>query len=98
MDLMDEVVLSENLPGGTPKDPKLRVRTLVCFDFENTIDATDRFRWWEAEDPGPFRMLAPEYWKEEDNHYEKPPARNADYDPVDELDELQCTIDARQYF
>lgn len=63
MGLMDEIVESENLPGGTPKEPKLRVRTLVVYDFENTIDPTERFRWWEAGDPGEFRMLHPDYWK-----------------------------------
>lgn len=60
--LMDEVVLDENLPGSTPQDPNKRVRTMVINDYENTIDPSMKFKWWEAEDPGPFRMLHPMYW------------------------------------
>ena len=99
--LMDDVVESENLPGGTPKEPKLRVRTLVCFDFENTINPSERFRWWEAHDPGEFRMLHPEYWKEQDNQIGESndnKASTATYDPVDELDSIQILQDTGIHF
>ena len=100
MALMDAVVMSENLPGGTPKDPKLRVRTLVCLDFENTIDPSERFRWAEAEDPGEFRMLHPSYWKEQDNQLSDTASKNhtATYDPVEELDDLQAVQDSTVHF
>jgi hypothetical protein len=95
--LMDEVVFDENLPGSTPQEPIKRVRTMYINDYENTIDPSMKFKWYEAIDPGPFRMLHPLYWKEQDNSLEQSGAKGGGMhkDPVHELDSVQSTIDSK---
>lgn len=90
---MDEVVIDENLPGSTPQEPKKRVRTMVINDFENTTNPQLKFRWWEASDPGEFRLLHPAYWKEDENVISGPPPRPA-VDIVAELDSVSSVLGA----
>lgn len=83
--LMDDIVVDENLPGSTPQQPNKRVRTMVVNDFENTTNPQIKFRYYEAIDPGPFKLLDPEYWKQQDNPFKA--GESDDYDPVNDLDE-----------
>jgi hypothetical protein len=85
--LMDEIVMDENLPGSTPQDPKKRVRTMFINDFENTTNPQIKFKWFEADDPGPFKLCLPEYWKEDSNNLGGSHYNPASYDVVDELEE-----------
>jgi len=87
--LMDEIVLDENLPGSTPQEPKKHVRTMIVNDFENTTDPQMKFKWLESEDPGPFRMCHPDYWKEDLNDLFAKDRQEAERDVVDELDEVR---------
>lgn len=88
-ELMSQIVMDENLPGSTPQNPNKRVRTMVVNDFENSIIPQLKFRWWEANDPGEFRMLHPDYWKENDNAMESTVANREVADPCDQLDEVR---------
>lgn len=94
--LMDSVVIDEDLPGSTPQEPKKHVRTLVIQTYCNTIDPQKRFKWWEAEDPGEFRLCADVYWKEQDNDLgtsTKPSKMQTD--PIEELDQVSVLASVR---
>lgn len=62
--LMGEIVKDELQPGSTPLESKKEVRTMFVSDFENTKNPQIKFHYYEASDPGPFRLCHPEYWKE----------------------------------
>ena len=97
-DLMDNVVTDENLPGSTPQEPLKRVRVLCVRDFENTRNAQIKYQWWEASDPGKFRMLDPAYWKEQDNDLGSTSASNLfKIDPCDELDKASVLAKVNLY-
>lgn len=83
--LMDDVVMDENLPGSTPQEPKKRVRTLFVLDFENTINSQMKFKWYEAEDPGKFRLCLPVYWKETVDVFGQKKV-HGELDPAEELE------------
>lgn len=87
--MMNAIVLDENKPGSTPQEPDKIVRTMIVNDFENSNDPQLRFRWWCAQDPGEFRMLHPDYWKEDTNSLQSTAAYKKPQDPCDQLDEIQ---------
>lgn len=94
---LDEVILDENLPGSTPQEPKKQVRVLVCRDFENTINPQIKYAHWSAYDPGEFRMLDPEYWKDQDNMLGSNDSdKKGGYEDIcDELDDIQYLQDQK---
>lgn len=67
--LMDEVIVRELLPGNTAAEPKKKVRVMVCADFEDSCDPTEKFYHWT---PKPMKMLPkfrlchPLYWEDDD--------------------------------
>lgn len=93
--LMDEVVYDTNLPDSTPQNPHKDVRTMFINDFENTINPQIKFKWYKAEDPGPFRLCHPDYWKMQDNMIDGGGSKIFMNDPVAELDEVQRLQDFR---
>ncbi len=94
---MDEVVMDENLPGSTPQEPKKEVRTLVIREFENTPNPQVKYSWWKAEDPGEFRMLKKEYWKEQENDLDSVRTKSnaPKFDPCEELDNISSLYKLR---
>ena len=84
--LMNEVVKDELLEGATPQEAKKNVRTLVVSDFENTKNPQIKFHYLEADDPGPFKLLAPIYWKESNQLLGQPRETVDEIDPVEELE------------
>lgn len=88
--LMDDVVFDVNLEGSTPKDPIKRVRTMVINDYENTTNPQMKYHWLESEDPGEFKLLHPEYWKEQENNLGGGTKTITYTDPVEELEEIQA--------
>ena len=85
--MMNEVVEDNILPGSTPLETKKKVRTLFVSDFENTKNPQIKFHYYEAEDPGPFRLCRPEYWKQQDNAWLNSSAPAKPIDVVEELEE-----------
>lgn len=63
---MDDVIQRKLLPGYTPSDPKKEVRIMVCAEFEDTAEATQKFFHWtpvhHSQLPK-FRLCAPAYWE-----------------------------------
>lgn len=57
-------------------------------DFENTTNPHIKYKWSEAEDPGEFKLLHPDYWKKQENHIAGPPKPRHTVDEIDELDEV----------
>lgn len=67
MQLMDEVVVSEPLPGDTPQTPKLKVRVLVVEDWKQTNDCQRKFSWWSpvhSDELPEYKLCDKRYWKE----------------------------------
>lgn len=96
VELMDQIVYDENLPDSTPQDPKKEVRTMFINDYENTTNPQMKFKWYMAEDPGPFKLCAPEYWKAQQNALDlNGGSKLFVNDPVDELDQIQRLQDFR---
>lgn len=100
MQVMDEVVLDEELPDSTPQEPNKHVRIMVIKEFVNAPDPSMKICWCEADDPGEFRMLHPDYWKEQDNnlgvqlaHPRKPIDIVAELDSVQDLQNLDLHDD-----
>ena len=93
--LMDDVVYDKNLEGSTPQEPKKEVRTMFINAYENSQNPLMRFKWYMAEDPGPFRLLAPEYWKEEDYDFGESGGSGHSVDIVDELDAVAALSNFR---
>lgn len=98
--VMDEVVLDEELPDSTPQEPNKRVRIMIVKEFVNAPNPSMKICWCEAEDPGKFRMLHPDYWKEQDNnlgvqlaHPRKPIDIVAELDSVQDLQNLDLHDD-----
>lgn len=90
IDLMDQIVVDENLPDSTPKDPKKFVRTMVCNDFENTHNPQIKFHWSAAENPDDiepgWRLCHEDYWKEQENSLGHKKVEEIDIDDI--LDEV----------
>ena len=66
-ELMDTIIERQLLEGNTPSDPKKKVRIMVCADFEDSSEPTEKFFHWSpvAMDMLPaFRLCAPKYWEE----------------------------------
>ena len=84
---MNDVVIDEELPGSTPKDPKKYVRTLFASPFMNTVNPQLMFHYNEAEKPEPYHLLAPEYWKENQDALNTG-ADGSYLDPIAELDKI----------
>jgi len=69
MQFMDEVIHRELLPGNSAEEPKKTVRIMVCADFEDSSEPTEKFLHWT---PVPmdqlpkFKLLAAQYWKDND--------------------------------
>jgi hypothetical protein len=88
--LMDEIVVDENLPDSTPKEPKKFVRTMVCNDFENTHIPQIKFHWSSAENPDEiepgWRLCHEDYWKEQENSLGHKKVVEIDIDDI--LDEV----------
>jgi hypothetical protein len=93
--LVDSVVIDEDLPESTPQEPVKRVRTLVINSYRNTIDPSQRFKYWEASDPGKFRLCHPKYWKEQDNDLGGGKGPKFNTDPVEELEQVSLLASCR---
>lgn len=67
--LMDQVIVSETLPGNTAADPKKKVRVMVCADFEDSCEPTEKFYHWSPVHMTmlpKFRLCDDIYWKDND--------------------------------
>ena len=95
--MMNCIVKDENLEGSTPQDPKKYVRTMFINDFENTTNPHIKYKWSEAEDPGDFKLLHPEYWKKQENVIAGPPKPRHTVDEIDELDEVMNVLGRPQH-
>lgn len=65
MKMMDEVVGSEEMPGSTAHNPKLKVTTLVIQDWRQTNNPSLKFKWWQpvhSDDLPKYRLCKPIYW------------------------------------
>lgn len=65
--LMDEVIHRELLEGNTAQEPKKKVRIMVCADFEDSSEVTEKFFHWTPvamDDLPKFRLCHPKYWEE----------------------------------
>jgi len=90
---MNDVAKDENLPGSTPQKPEKYVRTLIVNAYENTTNPQIKFRWNEAEDPGPFKLCHPVYWKELENMGGLTDGSKGSYiDVVEELEEIRMNM------
>ncbi len=90
IELMDEVVYTEDLPGSTPEEPIQDVRTMVVNDYQNTRDPQMKFHWSKAKNPDDiepgWRLCSEEYWKVQDNQFGSD-KRVEDRDPVEILEQ-----------
>lgn len=84
--LMGQIVQDELLPGSSPLEAKKQVRTMFVSDFENTKNPQIKFHWSSAEDPGPFRLCHPDYWKESARMFIRNEEVHEALDPVEELE------------
>ena len=92
MQLMDEIVMTEEQPGSTAYDPKLKVRIMVVQDWRQTCDVSLKFKYWvpvHSKEVPPYRLCHPDYWKksaeeEIDDLVTRPP-RKALVDTIDEV-------------
>lgn len=84
--LMDEIVYTEDLEGSTPEHPIQDVRTMICNDYQNTRNPQMKFHWSKAQNPDDiepgWHLCADEYWKEQENSFKA--QKNAEIaDPVE---------------
>lgn len=75
--LMDEVIVRELLEGNTAQEPKKTVRIMICADFEDSSEVSEKFYHWT---PVPmkqlpkFRLCHPKYWEASANDMTQPAA------------------------
>lgn len=86
--MMNEIVKDELLPGSTPLEAKKQVRTLFVSDFENTKNPQIKFHYYEAEDPGKFKLCHPDYWRESTEFMNSGSHAVEEIDPVEELEQV----------
>lgn len=68
--LMDDVIHRELLQGNTAEAPRKKVRIMVCADFEDSSDPTEKFFHWTPvpiDQLPPFRLCHPKYWEKSAN-------------------------------
>lgn len=76
-ELMDIVIHRELLEGNTAQEPKKTVRIMVCADFEDSSEVSEKFYHWT---PVPmdqlpkFRLCHRKYWEASNNDLSKAPA------------------------
>lgn len=65
--LMDEIIMRKNLPGNTARDPRKKVRIMVCACFEDCGNPREKLFHWgpvHMSELPKFRLCADEYWEE----------------------------------
>lgn len=94
-EFMDQVVEQVELPDSSPMHPHITVRTLIIKDWINTFNPQMKYMWASADNPDDYepgwRLLHPEYWKQQENQLPSGPGkRPARRDVVEELEDYRA--------
>ena len=86
IDLMDQIVVDENKPDSTPKEPKKFVRTMILNDFENTLNPQIKVHWSCAENPDDiepgWHLCDDKYWEKATNNFGGKRVKETDLDAI----------------
>lgn len=86
IELMDQIVVDENKPDSTPKEPKKFVRTMIINDFENTLNPQIKVHWSCAENPDDiepgWRLCDDKYWEKASNNFGGKRVKETDIDAI----------------
>lgn len=68
--LMDQLIVRKNLPGNTAQEPQKEVQIMVCCDFEDSSNPTEKFYTFKPvhmKKLPPFTLCHTKYWDEQKN-------------------------------